>query len=602
MMRTFSKLPVTRGSGLRFVTTLVSSAVITTGVIYTNYYNYWKGTIYRVQTVDFNILANLLPSKLSIQLAKGDTKGIQQTIDSNYGLFGIVITDCQNVERSCPGQKILYASKSRVSDLSNGRQQLFPQNGYAEVWTKEFQDQIGSGELFKNELFMLLRNPPPFTQESGFRSPHDEVPTAFSGQNSDKVIGRVYLLRADPPPFTQEIQTWFVDLPNSLLGKRISSRNLLYNSIAISSSLAAIVVWVLLELAYYQTRLAQEKERKAVEAKLNAETKLRLADHRNEQALREKEEAEESARIAAQKSEQALREKEEAEEFARIAAQKSEQALREKDEAEESADAVGQTEEFARIAAQKNEQALREKEETEEFARIVAQKNEQALREKEEAEEFARIAAQKSEQALKEKEEAEKAARIATQEREQARRDADYLYRSIEEQATQATRELEERVSELETENRQLKAKKNVPSIVEPYNESETIALKVTEKDYYLQEREELLLDILRNALNNVHQDSRRQHILQNVIANNVFNGERKDLKSKIRNLLQNYQGMNTQTENALERLGFVVISEANHLKIRFCEDERYTFSLSKTPGDYRAGRNMARDICNKLL
>ena len=35
------------------------------GVVSLSRYNYWAGTIHKTQTVDFNILSNILPTKLS---------------------------------------------------------------------------------------------------------------------------------------------------------------------------------------------------------------------------------------------------------------------------------------------------------------------------------------------------------------------------------------------------------------------------------------------------------------------------------------------------------------------------------------------------------
>lgn len=54
-----------------------------------NYRSYWHGTIRRVQTVDFNILSHLLPTKLSHALINRDLEELQRTLDSNYGYFGM---------------------------------------------------------------------------------------------------------------------------------------------------------------------------------------------------------------------------------------------------------------------------------------------------------------------------------------------------------------------------------------------------------------------------------------------------------------------------------------------------------------------------------
>ncbi|MEG4229452.1 hypothetical protein QUA35_29780 [Microcoleus sp. N9_B2] len=59
-----------------------------------NYKNYWHGTIFAVQTVDFNMLSHTLPVKLSYTLLQGNIEELQRTLDSNYGLFGLIVTDC----------------------------------------------------------------------------------------------------------------------------------------------------------------------------------------------------------------------------------------------------------------------------------------------------------------------------------------------------------------------------------------------------------------------------------------------------------------------------------------------------------------------------
>ena len=71
---------------------IISSTAIgiATVVNVRNHEDYWNGTIKRVQTVDFNLLANTLPTKLSQTLMAQDAQEIQRTLDSNYGLFGLV--------------------------------------------------------------------------------------------------------------------------------------------------------------------------------------------------------------------------------------------------------------------------------------------------------------------------------------------------------------------------------------------------------------------------------------------------------------------------------------------------------------------------------
>jgi hypothetical protein len=102
----FKRHPLDKSSVIRGFGALLLSAGTGIGVVYLNYHNYWKVTIYRTQTVDFNMLATLLPSKVSTHLLKNDSKGLQEVLDTNYGLFGTIVTNCKSVSVDCPEQQI----------------------------------------------------------------------------------------------------------------------------------------------------------------------------------------------------------------------------------------------------------------------------------------------------------------------------------------------------------------------------------------------------------------------------------------------------------------------------------------------------------------
>ncbi len=87
----------------------VSSVVfgLSTVANWNEWNQYWNGTLRRVQTVDFNMLSHTLPAKLSSVLANRNYRELQRTLDSNYGLFGIIVTDCKKVDSLCQQQKII---------------------------------------------------------------------------------------------------------------------------------------------------------------------------------------------------------------------------------------------------------------------------------------------------------------------------------------------------------------------------------------------------------------------------------------------------------------------------------------------------------------
>ena len=193
------------------------------------------------------------------------------------------------------------------------------------------------------------------------------------------------------------------------------------------------------------------------------------------------------------------------------------------------------------------------------------------------------------------------------QEREQARKDANDLYQDIENTIALRTQELELRVKFLEDSNHHLRQENQDlrllrSSWIATQDSTENICLKTTELDFYPNEKKGLLLDILKNSLNNVYKNSRRQHIISDIISANIIETKREVMKTDLHDLFRDYGEMNRSREKALERMGFTIVSENKHIKIVFHNDNRYTIVFAATPSDWRAGRNIASDICNLVL
>lgn len=239
---------VAKPSLIRLSGSLVLATSITLFLIYISYINYWTKTIYRTQTVDFNMLLNLMPTKLSMHLADGDTKEIQRTLDSNYGLFGVVITNCQTEQIDCKGQEITYLSKGKIITNANGKKIYQNTEGYANNW----QSRLTVGSL-QGQVYALLKTPPPLTAELEYQNPRQDKVTSTRRKNKGKVIGRVYFIRNLEPPFLNELIKW---LKNPLSA---SSGTLLNNSIALATVTTSFLVWLMLELLYYKASAAEQK-------------------------------------------------------------------------------------------------------------------------------------------------------------------------------------------------------------------------------------------------------------------------------------------------------------------------------------------------------
>lgn len=184
------------------------------------------------------------------------------------------------------------------------------------------------------------------------------------------------------------------------------------------------------------------------------------------------------------------------------------------------------------------------------------------------------------------------------EEREQA---LTKLYDDIEIEIEDKIKEYKEEIKELKNINNQLSRDRKY-KINNKYSEQDNyIKLKASEPDLYPKEKVEILLDILSSSINNVYQDSRRQHIIIDIINNNssVY---REEFKAEVQKLFRDYKSMNSRMKQALEHMGFEVISDNKNYKIVFHQDSRYIVCFAKTPSDWRAGRNIARDICNLIL
>lgn len=147
-----------------------------------HYKSYWLGTIYRVQTTDFNILHHILPPVLSQMIIASRDDLIQRTLDSNYGSFDLIITD--------PSDKsVIYRT--------GGVEHPIPED-LARIKLKEPYD--------------LLTDPPPLEPGWEHRSARADQavrPRAFKSRNQAAILGHLYYVRPDPPAFFDDLANFF---------------------------------------------------------------------------------------------------------------------------------------------------------------------------------------------------------------------------------------------------------------------------------------------------------------------------------------------------------------------------------------------------------
>lgn len=137
-------------------------------------------------------------------------------------------------------------------------------------------------------------------------------------------------------------------------------------------------------------------------------------------------------------------------------------------------------------------------------------------------------------------------------------------------------------------------------------NSSKTINIAVSENEFYLDELKDVILKILEKERNEMDQDtnlssSRKFHVLENILNLNEQTGKAEQIAECLKCIIDKSCNLNAQKKRQLVELGFD-FKIGTHYKIIYNEDERYAFTLSKTPGDFRSNTNTLKDAINMLF
>lgn len=120
------------------------------------------------------------------------------------------------------------------------------------------------------------------------------------------------------------------------------------------------------------------------------------------------------------------------------------------------------------------------------------------------------------------------------------------------------------------------------------------------EDDYFEGEILSVILDALDDYLKkSTRAGSRRQHLLESILESNESNGLREQKSRALKDVLRGYREMNKKVKDIFDELGFSMTDGGKHWKLTYQDDERYTYVLPKTGGDYRGGLNAGADIVN---
>lgn len=122
------------------------------------------------------------------------------------------------------------------------------------------------------------------------------------------------------------------------------------------------------------------------------------------------------------------------------------------------------------------------------------------------------------------------------------------------------------------------------------------------EFEFYQEEIKDMILSVLDDAEKTLHPRSRRYDVVQNVVKSNNYKKLNAKRAEELKRLLKDYHGMPGPLYQQLEDMGFQITSDGKHYKLTYYGDERYVFTLAKTPSDFRGGKNATQSIINGVF
>ena len=159
-----------------------------------------------------------------------------------------------------------------------------------------------------------------------------------------------------------------------------------------------------------------------------------------------------------------------------------------------------------------------------------------------------------------------------------------------------------ERIAILSDENYSLKAKNEGLELALANNQSNYALLSKSDIcEFFDGEQYDLVVGLLTKALRDCSPEHRDYELLVDILAKNPLKGNGKEILKVVKEVLSTTGVLKDSDFGKLKAAGFDVIAEQNHYKIRFKGDDKYQFTVFKTPSDSRGGKNLVSDITKVL-
>lgn len=235
-----------------------------------NHNAYWNYTIFNVQSVDFNILANVLPASIKEPLLKGNQAELRRLLDSNYSLFGIVVSRCE-AGIACKSERFIASSGFHIQD--NGDSIRLSGNKpwsirATRAWTGVLKEKASSRTSFVKHLkenksvdvqgIYAESTKPDFAYE---RVNNRREATRLNHNEGIERIGNIYFIRNTVPPFTDELANSLSRLfktGSTTLPAFLSTRQGVIFQTYIGSVVVVLFLWTVFELIAARYKYEQQ--------------------------------------------------------------------------------------------------------------------------------------------------------------------------------------------------------------------------------------------------------------------------------------------------------------------------------------------------------
>jgi len=156
-------------------------------------------------------------------------------------------------------------------------------------------------------------------------------------------------------------------------------------------------------------------------------------------------------------------------------------------------------------------------------------------------------------------------------------------------------------IENLDARNRSLEGQLELMKIRQSEFESERLIEMPEFSEIYEGEISSTIYEALERVSKQMP-DGRRKSIIKKILNTQKPNKREDEYLGTLKAVLDKYEGMDSKTRKELTGLGFIIEDGGKHYRMTHRLAPQYTMTLSKTPSDWRAGKNVHSQVKRTLF